>query len=83
MIKKLAKFFCLSPLLVTLIFTQITMSGFADQTNPNTKKEQPKEESGPCIKKLKAQQKKIKEEMDLIKNLIKNRRDQNQGHNHQ
>ena len=77
MIKKLAKFFCLSPLVVTLFFTQITMTGFADQTNPNTKESQSKEISKPCIKKLKAQQDKIKEEMNLIKNLIKNRRDQN------
>jgi ABC-type transporter MlaC component len=83
MIKKLAKFFCLSPLLLALTFTYLSMSGFADQVEPSTKQDQSKENSKYCIEKIKAQQKKIKQEMDLIKNLIKNRRDQNQGHNHQ
>ena len=73
MIKKLAKFFCLSPLLFALAFTHLSMSGFADQVAPNAKEEQFKEKSKFCVEKIKAQQKKIKEEIDLIREMIKNK----------
>ena len=74
MIKKLAKFFCLSPLLLALAFTHLSMSGFADQVSPSIKEEQYKDNSKLCVEKLKAQQEKIKQEISLIKKMIRDKK---------
>ena len=73
MIKQIAKFFCVGPLLIAFAFTQIGMARFSDQAQPNFVLKDKKQNSDLCIKKLKEQQDKIKQEMDLIKKMIKNR----------
>jgi len=77
MIKKLAKFFCVCPLLIAFVFTNIGMTGFADQVQPNFVTRKKKEKTDLCIKKLKEQQDRIKKEMDLLKKTIKSRQGQN------
>ena len=77
MIKKLAKFFCVCPLLIAFAFTNFGMTGFADQVQPNFVTRDEKEKTDLCIKKLKEQQDRIKEEMDLLKKMVKIRQDQN------
>jgi uncharacterized SAM-binding protein YcdF (DUF218 family) len=73
MIKKLAKFFCLSPLILALVFTHLSMSGFANQTIA-AEESAPKDKSKFCVEKLKAQRKKIKQEIDLIRKMIKDKK---------
>lgn len=77
MIKKLAKFFCVCPLLFAFTLTHVSLTGFADQVQPDFGVRDEKEKTDLCIKKLKEQQDRIKEEMDLLKRMVKSRQDQN------
>ena len=77
MIRKLAKFFCVCPLLFAFTLTHVSLTGFADQVRPDFAARDEKEKTDLCIKKLKEQQDRIKEEMDLLKKTIKSRQGQN------
>ena len=74
MIRKIEKFFCLSPLFLALLCTSFVDGASMDITVPApTLKEQAQD----CIKQIRKKQSKIKEEMLLIKEMIKDTR-QNQ-----
>ncbi|WP_290942843.1 hypothetical protein [Hyphomonas sp.] len=74
MIRAIEKFFCLSPLFVALLCTS-----FVDGSSMDTKEPSPtvKEQTQDCIEQIRKKQLKIKEEILLIKKLIKDTR-QNQ-----
>ena len=66
MINKLEKFFCITPLLLALLCTSF-VSG--DQITPPVATH--KEETGECIKSIRQKQGKIRQEIEKIKQLIK------------
>ena len=71
MIKKLANFFCTLPLLLAFIMTHIAA---VDHQPPTTGQIKEKEQIEDCIDKIRRKQKKIKEEVEEIKRLIKDRK---------
>jgi len=71
MIKKLANFFCVFPLLTAFAITHIAAG---DQNHPPTGSGKEKEQIEDCIDKIRRKQKKIKDEVDEIKRLIKDRK---------
>ena len=66
MIKKIEKFFCLSPLLLALLCTS-----FVDGSETQTIKPTLKEQAQDCMNEIRKKQSKIKKEILLIKDLIK------------
>ena len=70
MIKKLANFFCTLPLLLAFIMTHIAAADHQPPTGSGKEKEQIED----CIDKIRRKQKKIKEEVEEIKRLIKDRK---------
>ena len=81
MIKNLAKFFCMIPLLLGLAGATIVTNSNAN-TPPN---DELREQADDCIQKIREKQRRIQKEIDLIKDMIK-RKDQTQApqksHNH-
>ena len=66
MIKKIEKFFCLSPLLLALLCTS-----FVDGSETQPIKPTLKEQAQDCMDEIRKKQSKIKKEILLIKDLIK------------
>ena len=71
MIKKLAKFFCMMPLLLGIAGASIVTNSNAN-TPPN---DELREQADDCIQKIREKQRKIQQEIDLIKDMIR-RKDQ-------
>tara|TARA_R100000149_G_C5855027_1_gene122606 strand:+ start:868 stop:1110 length:243 start_codon:yes stop_codon:yes gene_type:complete len=71
MIKKLAKFFCMMPLLVAVAGASMVSSS---EANPPS--DELREQADDCIEKIREKQRKIQQEIDLIKDMIR-RKDQN------
>jgi hypothetical protein len=83
MIKNVAKFFCLIPLLVGIAGASIISSTEASYNPPNELKEQAQD----CLEKIIEKQKKIQKEIHLIKDIIKQKNQnqtlpKNQNHQH-
>ena len=74
MIKKLAKFFCMAPLLFGIAGASIVTNSDAN-TPPN---DELREQADDCIEKIREKQKRIQKEIDLIKDMIR-RKDQTQA----
>jgi len=74
MIKNLAKFFCMIPLLLGLAGATIVTNSNAN-TPPN---DELREQADDCIQKIREKQRRIQKEIDLIKDMIK-RKDQTQA----
>ena len=74
MIKNLAKFFCMLPLVLGIAGASIVTSSNAN-TPPNDKL---REQADNCIEKIREKQRKIQKEIDLIKDMIR-RKDQTQA----
>jgi hypothetical protein len=70
MIKKLTNFFCMLPLILTFIITHIA----AADHKPPTDKIKEKEQIEDCIDKIREKQEKIKDEVEEIKRLIRDRK---------
>jgi hypothetical protein len=74
MIKNLAKFFCMLPLVLGIAGASIVTSSNAN-TPPN---DDLREQADDCIEKIREKQRKIQKEIDLIKDMIR-RKDQTQA----
>ena len=72
MIKKLAKFFCMMPLLMGLVGASIVTSN----SEASPRREELREQADDCIEKIREKQRRIQQEIDLIKDMIR-RKDQN------
>jgi len=72
MIKNLAKFFCMLPLVLGMAGASIVTNSDAN-TPPN---DELREQAEDCIEKIREKQRKIQQEIDLIKDMIR-RKDQN------
>jgi len=72
MIKNLAKFFCMLPLVLGVAGATIVTN--SDASNPPN--DELREQADDCIEKIREKQRKIQQEIDLIKDMIK-RKDQN------
>ncbi len=72
MIKNLAKFFCMMPLLMGLVGASIVTSN--SEANPPN--DELREQADDCIEKIREKQRRIQQEIDLIKDMIR-RKDQN------
>ena len=70
MIKNIAKFFCMVPLLVGVLGAT-AISGNTGYAPPN---QDLREETQDCIKEIRKKQNKIKKEIEKIKELIKDNR---------
>jgi len=70
MIKNIAKFFCMLPLVVGVLGTS-ALSGTTAINPPN---QDLREETQDCIKEIRKKQNKIKREIEKIKELIKDSR---------
>jgi len=66
MIKKIEKFFCLSPLLLALLCTAFVHGSGTQPIKPTLK-----EQAQDCMDEIRKKQSKIKKEILLIKDLIK------------
>ena len=71
MIKNLAKFFCMLPLVLGMAGASIITSSNAN-TPPN---DELREQANDCIEKIREKQRRIQKEIDLIKDMIR-RKDQ-------
>ena len=71
MIKNLAKFFCMMPLLLAVAGASMVSSSEANPPNDKLR-----EQADDCIEKIREKQRKIQQEIDLIKDMIR-RKDQN------
>ena len=81
MIKNVAKFFCLIPLLVGIAGASMISNTEASYNPPNELREQAQD----CLKKIREKQKKIQKEIHLIKDIIKQNNQtlpKNQNHQH-
>ena len=74
MIKNLAKFFCMLPLILGVAGASMVTS--SDASNPPN--DQLREQADDCIEKIREKQRKIQKEIDLIKDMIR-RKDQTQA----
>jgi len=74
MIKNLAKFFCMLPLVLGMAGASIVTNSDAN-TPPN---DELREQADDCIEKIREKQRKIQQEIDLIKDMIR-RKDQTQA----
>ncbi len=74
MIKNLAKFFCMLPLVIGIAGASIVTNSDAN-TPPN---DELREQADDCIEKIREKQKKIQIEIDLIKDMIR-RKNQTQA----
>ena len=74
MIKNLAKFFCMLPLILGVAGASMVTS--SDASNPPNDKL--REQADDCIEKIREKQRKIQKEIDLIKDMIR-RKDQTQA----
>ena len=74
MIKNLAKFFCMLPLVLGVAGASMVTS--SDASNPPN--DQLREQADDCIEKIREKQKKIQKEINLIKDMIR-RKDQTQA----
>ena len=72
MIKNLAKFFCMMPLLLGVAGASIITNN-SKASPPN---DELREQADDCIEKIREKQKRIQKEIDLIKDMIR-RKDQN------
>ncbi len=66
MIKNIAKFFCMVPLLLGVAGASIVTS-----TKANPPNDELREQADDCIEKIREKQRKIQQEIDLIKDMIK------------
>tara|TARA_R100000234_G_C4854932_1_gene116763 strand:- start:165 stop:389 length:225 start_codon:yes stop_codon:yes gene_type:complete len=66
MIKKIEKFFCMTPLLLALLCTSFVSGGEIKPPDDILR-----EQADDCIQKIRKKQKKIKKEIEEIKKLIK------------
>ena len=73
MIKNLAKFFCMVPLLLGVAGASIVTNTKASPPNDELR-----EQADDCIEKIREKQRKIQQEIDLIKDMIR-RKDQTQA----
>ena len=71
MIKKFTNFFCVLPLITALTITHVIAEDHANNPPAQT---QEKEKIKDCIEKIRVQQNKIKNEVEKIKKLIKDRK---------
>jgi hypothetical protein len=74
MIKNLAKFFCMLPLVIGVAGASIVTN--SEATNPPS--DELREQANDCIEKIREKQRKIQKEIDLIKDMIR-RKDQTQA----
>ena len=74
MIKNLAKFFCMLPLILGVAGASMVTS--SDASNPPN--DELREQADDCIEKIREKQRKIQKEIDLIKDMIR-RKDQTQA----
>jgi len=74
MIKNLAKFFCMLPLVLGMAGASIVTNSDAN-TPPN---DELREQADDCIEKIREKQRRIQQEIDLIKDMIR-RKDQTQA----
>ena len=74
MIKNIAKFFCMLPLVLGIAGASIVTNSDAN-TPPN---DELREQANDCIEKIREKQRKIQKEIDLIKDMIR-RKDQTQA----
>ena len=74
MIKNLAKFFCMLPLVLGVAGASIVTNSDAN-TPPN---DELREQADDCIEKIREKQRRIQQEIDLIKDMIR-RKDQTQA----
>ena len=74
MIRNLAKFFCMVPLLIGMAGATMVTS-----TKANPPADELREQADDCIEKIREKQRKIQQEIDLIKDMIR-RKDQNPDH---
>ena len=75
MIKNLAKFFCMLPLILGVAGASMVTS--SDASNPPN--DELREQADDCIEKIIEKQRMIQQEIDLIKDMIR-RKDQNPDH---
>lgn len=73
MIKNFAKFFCMIPLLLG-----VAGASMVNGSEPRPSSDHLKEQADDCIEKIRQKQKKIQQEINLIKDMIK-RKDQTQA----
>ena len=73
MIKNLAKFFCMVPLLIGVAGATMVTS-----TKANPPADELREKADDCIEKIREKQRRIQQEIDLIKDMIR-RKDQTQA----
>ena len=73
MIKNIAKFFCMVPLLLGVAGATIVTS-----TKANPPNDELREQADDCIEKIREKQRKIQQEIDLIKDMIR-KKDQTQA----
>jgi len=71
MIKNLAKFFCMLPLV-------LGVAGATNSDASNPPNDELREQADDCIEKIREKQRKIQKEIDLIKDMIR-RKDQTQA----
>jgi sensor domain CHASE-containing protein len=69
MIKNIAKFFCMLPLILGVAGASIVKS--SEATNPPS--DELREQADDCIEKIREKQRKIQQEIELIKGMIKKR----------
>tara|TARA_Y100001937_G_C6959498_1_gene258229 strand:+ start:358 stop:603 length:246 start_codon:yes stop_codon:yes gene_type:complete len=74
MIKNIAKFFCMLPLVLGIAGASIVTN--SDASNPPN--DELREQADDCIEKIREKQRKIQQEIDLIKDMIK-RKDHTQA----
>ena len=74
MIRNLAKFFCMLPLVLGIAGASIVTSSNAN-TPPN---DELREQADDCIEKIREKQRKIQQEINLIKDMIR-KKDQTQA----
>jgi len=72
MIKNIAKFFCMVPLLLGIAGASIVSVNSSEANPPN---DELREQADDCIEKIREKQRKIQQEIDLIKDMIR-RKDQ-------
>tara|TARA_R100000030_G_C3214452_1_gene114255 strand:- start:98 stop:340 length:243 start_codon:yes stop_codon:yes gene_type:complete len=70
MIKNIAKFFCMMPLLLAVAGASMVTSSEANPPNDELR-----DQADDCIEKIREKQKRIQQEIDLIKDMIR-RKDQ-------
>ena len=74
MIKNLAKFFCMMPLLLGVAGASI----ITNNSKASPPSDELREQADDCIQKIREKQRKIQKEIDLIKDMIR-RKDQTQA----